>query len=166
MPIKQLKIRSAVQSDIDILISLRAYLLDGTEGVGYSSRNAEESHRWKAAYRLWLSQVLETDDRTQIIVAENDGEVVGCATGIIDRRAPAPDCMSGWCGYVQSMVVLPLWRRMGIAERLMHELLQWFFMMKVTKVVLESTQVAEALYQKLGFSPHSERLFSLSGGRP
>lgn len=166
MPITQLKIRSAARSDIDVLISLRAHLLDGAEGPGYASRNADESHRWKAAYRVWLSQVLEADDRTQIIVADNDGEVVGCATGIIDRRAPAPDCISGWCGWVQSMVVSPSWRRMGIAESLMHELLKWFSLMEVTKVVLESTHVAEAMYRKLGFSPNSERLLSFSGGRP
>ena len=102
----------------------------------------------------------------RIVVAEQAGEVVACATGLIDRRPPAPDSLTGWCGWVQSVVVVPACRRQGIAERLMRELLQWFAGRGATKVLLETTPDAEALYRKLGFARSQEGLLSFVGDRP
>ena len=160
------KIRPATPSDIEVLVELRTHLLDGASTASYASRTSEERLRWKAAYRDWLAPVLASGERARIVVADRDDEVVGCATGLIDPRPPAPDCLSGWCGWVQSVVVSPPCRRQGIAERLMHELLQWFADRGVTKVQLEATPAAEALYHKLGFVRSAEGLLSLSGGRP
>ncbi|RMR22675.1 hypothetical protein ALP90_02221 [Pseudomonas amygdali pv. ulmi] len=160
------KIRPATPSDIEVLVALRAHLLDGASTASYASRTSEERLRWKAAYRDWLKPVLAGGEHTRIAVADRDGEVVACATGLIDSRPPAPDCLSGWCGWVQSVVVSPPCRRQGMAERLMHELLQWFAERGVTKVLLETTPAAEALYRKLGFVRSVEGLLSLLGGRP
>lgn len=160
------KIRPATPSDIEVLVALRAHLLDGASTESYASRTSEERFRWKAAYRDWLAPVLAVGERARIIVADRDGEVVACATGLIDPRPPAPDCLSGWCGWVQSVVVSPPCRRLGIAEQLMRELLLWFTERGATKVLLETTPTAEALYRKLGFVRCVENLLSLSGGRP
>lgn len=64
------------------------------------------------------------------------------------------------------MVVSKPCRRQGIAEQLMHDLLQWFADRGVTKVQLETTPAAGALYRKLGFVRSAEDLLSLSGDRP
>lgn len=160
------KIRPATPSDIEVLVALRAHLLDGASTASYSSRTSEERLSWKAAYRDWLKPVLASDGRARIVVAERDHEVVACATGLISPRPPAPDCLSGWYGWVQSVVVSKPCQRQGIAERLMHELLQWFADRGVTKVQLETTPAAEVLYRKLGFVRSAEDLLNLSGARP
>lgn len=166
MPNVSCKIRPAGPADIEALVALRAHLLDGASTASYASRTPEQRLRWKAAYRHWLAAGLADGALLRIVAAERDGEVVGCATGLIDVRPPAPDCLSGWCGWVQSVVVSPPCRRQGIAERLMHDLLQWFARRDVAKVQLEATPVAEPLYRKLGFVRSTEGLLSLSGGRP
>ncbi|UVH51833.1 GNAT family N-acetyltransferase [Pseudomonas sp. CBSPBW29] len=160
------KIRPATSSDIEVLVALRTHLLDGASEASYASRTSEERLRWKAAYRDWLEPVLASGERARIVVADRDGEAVACATGLIDSRPPAPDCLNGWCGWIQSVVVSPPCRRQGMAERLMRELLQWFAAHGVTKVLLETTPAAEALYRKLGFVRSMEGLLNLSGGRP
>lgn len=86
------KIRPATPSDIEVLVALRAHLLDGTSTASYASRTPEERLSWKAAYRGWLEPVLACGERVRIVVAERNNEVVACATGLIYPRPPAPDC--------------------------------------------------------------------------
>lgn len=155
-------VRPATQADLASLVELRAYLLDGT-AASYSSKTPEDAARWRAAYRTWLSTRLDESDCVQLIAAEHkkSGKVLGCATAIIDERAPAPDCLNGLSGWVQSVVVDPQWRGQGIARRLMQYLLRWFSNRGVACVVLQSTEAAGRLYQNLGFTISNERLLIL-----
>ncbi|BAU73857.1 GNAT family N-acetyltransferase [Metapseudomonas furukawaii] len=152
-------VRPATLADLDSLIELRAYLLDGTT-ARYSSKTPEEAARWRTAYRSWLGSRLDESDCVQILTAEHkeSGQVLGCATAIIDQRAPAPGCLNGLSGWVQSVVVEPQWRNRGIARQLMQHLLRWFANRGVDHVVLQSTESAGTLYQALGFTVSDERL--------
>ncbi len=152
-------VRPATQADLTSLVELRAYLLDGT-AASYSSKTPEDAARWRPAYRTWLSSRLSESDCVQILAAEHkeSGQVLGCATAIIDQRAPAPGCLNGLSGWVQSVVVEPQWRGRGIARHLMQHLLRWFANRGVGCVVLQSTEAAGALYQALGFIASDERL--------
>ncbi|MNV98584.1 putative acetyltransferase [compost metagenome] len=96
----------------------------------------------------------------QIFAAEHreSGQVLGCATAIINQRAPAPGCLNGLSGWVQSVVVAPQWRNRGIARQLMQHLLRWFAIRGVGSVALQSTEAAGTLYQALGFAVSDERL--------
>jgi GNAT superfamily N-acetyltransferase len=152
-------VRSATVTDLASLVELRAHLLDGTS-ASYSSKTPEDALRWRAAYRTWLSSHLNESDFAQILAAEHkqSGQVLGCATAIIDQRAPAPGCLNGLSGWVQSVVVEPQWRNLGIARQLMQHVLRWFANRGVTSVVLQSTEAADSLYQNLGFIKSEERL--------
>ncbi|HBC0022776.1 TPA: GNAT family N-acetyltransferase [Enterobacter hormaechei subsp. steigerwaltii] len=149
----------ATEKDIEDLVALRSYILDGGSNGSYVSHNVEDSIQWRIAYRKWLNQVLETDDNIRVLIAKNDGVAVGCATGIIDRRAPARDCIFGFSGWVQSVVVVPPWRHHGIARQLMLNLFDWFTSKRVPKIVLEATHEAESFYESLEFIRSPENLF-------
>lgn len=152
-------VRPAALADLTGLVELRALLLDGTS-ASYSSTTPEDSAQWRAAYRNWLGSRLGENDCVQILAAEHkeSGQVVGCATAIIDQRAPAPGCPNGLSGWVQSVVVEPQWRNRGIARQLIQQLLRWFANRGVGPVVLQSTEAAGTLYQALGFVASDERL--------
>lgn len=152
-------VRPATQADLVSLVDLRAYLLDSTN-ASYSSKTPEDAARWRAAYRTWLSSRLNGSDCVQILAAEHkeSGQVLGCATAIIDQRAPAPGCLNGLSGWVQSVAVEPQWRGRGIARHLMQHLLRWFANRGVGCVVLQSTATAGTLYQGLGFAVSDECL--------
>lgn len=152
-------VRNATTADVRMLIELRALLLDGT-AAPYSSRTPEDHARWRAAYRSWLTSVLGANDSVQVLAVEHreSGQVIGCATGIIDLRAPTPASLNGRSGWVQSMVVAPQWRQKGVATHLMAHLLRWFGNRDIATVVLQTTEGAERLYEALGFTPSKERL--------
>tara|TARA_R100001143_G_C3354111_1_gene131276 strand:+ start:1574 stop:2077 length:504 start_codon:yes stop_codon:yes gene_type:complete len=152
-------VRDATVDDIAALIELRAFLLDGTE-ASYSSRTPEGALRWRAAYRSWLASVLGIHDNVQVLVAEHreSSQLVGCATGIIDIRAPTSANPNGLSGWVQSVVVTPQWRGRGIANQLMNVLLRWFTNRDVVTVSLQTTDAALRLYETLGFIPTGECL--------
>ncbi|MDT4879514.1 Acetyltransferase (GNAT) family protein [compost metagenome] len=103
---------------------------------------------------------MNDSDCVQILAAEHkeSGQVLGCATAIIDQRAPAPNCLNGLSGWVQSVVVEPQWRNRGIARQLMQHVLRWFANRDVGTVILQSTEAAGSLYQALGFAASDERL--------
>lgn len=159
MDLSFLIVRPATLADLAALVELRAHLLDGTS-ASYSSKTPEESAQWRAAYRTWLSNRLNDSDCVQILAAEHkeSGQLLGCATAIIDQRAPTPGCLNGLSGWVQSVVVEPQWRNRGIARQLMQHLLRWFANRGVGTVVLQSTESAGRLYQALGFAVSDERL--------
>lgn len=152
-------VRSATAADMASLVELRAYLLDGTD-ASYSSKTPEDSTRWRAAYRSWLSGHLNESDCVHVVAAEHklSGQVIGCATAIIDQRAPAPHCLNGLSGWVQSVVVEPQWRNLGIARQMMQHLLRWFANRGVSSVTLQSTKTADSLYRDLGFVRSDESL--------
>ncbi len=152
-------VRSATDLDIPMLIELRAVLLDGTN-ASYSSRTPAACARWRAAYRAWLNGTLGTNDNVRVLAAEHrdSGQVIGCATGIIDSRAPTAANPNGLSGWVQSVVVAPQFRARGIARQLMTTLLRWFDNRDVRTVVLQTTEDGAQLYSALGFQPSNERL--------
>ncbi|MCW2292316.1 GNAT superfamily N-acetyltransferase [Pseudomonas sp. BIGb0408] len=152
-------VRPASTADLACLVELRAQLIEGTN-ASYSSKTPEDSTRWRAAYRSWLISHLSESDSVQIVAAEHklSGQVLGCATAIIDQRAPAPSCLNGLSGWVQSVVVESQWRNLGIARQMMQHLLRWFANRGVTAVALQSTKVADSLYQDLGFIRSDESL--------
>ncbi len=152
-------VRSATTLDIPMLIELRGLLLDGTS-ASYSSRSPEACARWRAAYRTWLSSTLGANDNVRVLAVEHrdSGQVIGCATGIIDARAPTAANPNGLSGWVQSVVVAPQFRARGIARELMTTLLRWFDNREVRTVVLQTTEGGAQLYSALGFQPSNERL--------
>lgn len=157
-------VRNATVADVAMLIELRAHLLDGT-AASYSSRTPEGQARWRAAYRSWLSGTLGTSDNVHVLVLEHRdlGQVLGCAIGIIDVRAPTVATLNGLSGWVQSVVVAPQWRGKGGARLLMQQLLRWFDNREVASVVLQTTPGAEQLYLCLGFEVSTEHLLVRQG---
>ncbi|WP_338884339.1 GNAT family N-acetyltransferase [Xenorhabdus sp. TH1] len=156
------RICKATLADIDSLIRLRSYLLDNAIEI-YGSKIPEDQKRWKEAYKSWLTDYLNSDCDVVIFVAvrEKDNQLVGCVTGVIDKRAPTIDCINGLCGWIQSMIVQEDMKQKGVATRLMNRLNQWFSEHGVTKLTLQSTCDAEVFYQKLGFHLSNEKTFFL-----
>lgn len=152
-------VRSATTLDIPMLIELRGVLLDGTN-ASYSSRTPEACARWRAAYRSWLNSTLGANDNVRVLAVEHrdSGQVIGCATGIIDWRAPTAANPNGLSGWVQSVVVAPQFRAKGIARQLISTLLRWFENRDVLSVALQTTEDGAQLYTALGFQPSNERL--------
>lgn len=158
MPVIQ-KCVTAEYQDIDGLIGLRGLLLSGG-AAHYSSISAEEDDIWKAYYRKWLiNQFYNRKSNIQIsVIRDENNNVIGCATGIIDERAPVIGALDGLQGWVQSVVVAPEWRGQGLAILLMKSLFLWFESQGIGKIALQTTPIANAMYIKMGFDRTGEDL--------
>ncbi|MEK4886419.1 GNAT family N-acetyltransferase [Bacillus sp. FSL W8-0223] len=152
-------VRKATISDIDSLVELRKFLL--SEGIGhYVSKTPEEEAAWQESYRKWLHMHINTNEKVRVAVANehNSSNILACAIGIIDERAPMRGCLNGKVGWIQTVVVHPEHRRRGIAELVMQYILNWFEINKVGKVTLQTTPMARRLYEKIGFIDSGEQL--------
>ncbi|WP_176243719.1 GNAT family N-acetyltransferase [Halomonas sp. CSM-2] len=143
--------------DIDALIQLRGHLLDDGRS-NYASHSPEEKKLWRTHYRAWLENILECKDQTLVAVAINELEKpIGCAIGIIDQRAPCPGAYNGMTGWIQTVVVDPIFRNLGVATALVEFIHNWFRHNGITKWVLQTTPDAEILYQRLGYRDTEEK---------
>lgn len=146
--------------DIEGLIRLRRLLLS-QGSAHYVAASADDDAIWQEYYRCWLTDKL-SNKQSNIkiyIIRDFQQQVIGCATGIIDERAPAIGILNGLQGWVQSVVIDPKWRRKGLAKQLMHALYLWFQEQQVGKIALQTTPDAEQMYLTIGFSKTGEDLF-------
>lgn len=153
--------RKAQLEDIEPLIELRKILIEGNDSF-YTAKTKEARNAWRAAYRDWLIEYMQSNSQAYILVASTNSEpntIAGCAIGIIDQRVPYPACLNGKVGWVQTVIVAPNFRKQGLAKKMMEQLFGWFSNKKIEMVTLQTTPMAEKLYKKMGFIDSGEPLF-------
>ncbi|HEX2924028.1 MAG TPA: GNAT family N-acetyltransferase [Chloroflexota bacterium] len=152
-----LKTRQATVEDIPILVRHRRLMF---ESMGFcdaaindemSAIVADQLTRWipSGEYRGWI---VETPERR--IVA-------GIGLSIIQLPG-SPRNVRGRYSYLMSLYVEPEYRRIGIAGRLVEEMIQWSRSQGLTEVRLHASDQGRPLYEKLGFVQTNEMRLLLS----
>ena len=115
------------------------------------------------AARAYFTQAI-ADGRYVGWVAELDDpsrEIVAGAGLQLRELLPRPDgarerLVRGPQGLVLNVYTERAWRRGGVADALMRELLQWCRANGIESVVLHASDEGRALYERLGFTPTNE----------
>jgi len=115
------------------------------------------------AARAYLAQAV-TDGRYVGWVAQLDAasrEIIGGAGLQLRELLPRPDVarerlVRGPQGLIVNVYTERAWRRKGVADALMRELLQWCRGNGIESVVLHASDDGRPLYEKLGFRPTNE----------
>ena len=115
------------------------------------------------AARAYLTQAI-TDGRYVGWVAELDAgsrEIIGGAGLQLRELLPRADVARGRLvrgpqGLIVNVYTERAWRRKGVADALMRELLQWCRGNGIESVVLHASDEGRPLYEKLGFRPTNE----------
>jgi len=115
------------------------------------------------AARAYLTQAV-TDGRYVGWVAELDAgsrEIIGGAGVQLRELLPRPDVarerlVRGPQGLIVNVYTERAWRRKGVADALMRELLQWCRENGIESVVLHASDEGRPLYERLGFRPTNE----------
>lgn len=101
----------------------------------------------------YVGWVAELDDRSREIIAGAGlqlRELLPRPDGARERLVRGPQ------GLVLNVYTERAWRRGGVADALMRELLQWCRGNGIESVVLHASDEGRPLYEKLGFTPTNE----------
>ena len=152
------RIRRATAADAGVLARHRAEMFRdmGQLPAGLSDTLIDAARAYftqAIADGRYVGWVAELDDRS--------GEIVA-GTGLQLRELlPRPDVARERLGRGPQALVLNVyteraWRRRGVADALMRELLRWCRGNGIESVVLHASGEGRPLYEKLGFTPTNE----------
>ena len=113
-------IRPALISDIKDLVRLRRIMF---EAMGFKDpKRLDLSDEASASY---FTQAIPKRQFFGWLAVTPAGDTVGSGGIVIDQHPPGPDNLTGKIGYIMNLVVIPQYRRLGIARKLMLTMLDW-----------------------------------------
>lgn len=142
--------RIATVADVDALASLR-WRMETERHPEHPVTEADYAVYLEAARRE-ISAEIERGAHIAFL-AEADGAVVACAILIWWTMLPTLTELSRKRGYVSSVYTDPAWRRLGVARRLMEQLLAQAQEIGVQRLILWASTMGRPLYLDQGFVP-------------
>lgn len=92
----------------------------------------------------------------QVIVAEQDGELIGMLNVMVFYRMPKPGTTASCWVYFGNVYVLPQHRNMGIGKQLVQAAIEFSRRIGAVRIVLSPSSESRRLYERLGFKPAEE----------
>jgi GNAT superfamily N-acetyltransferase len=148
-------IRKALSSDVPGLVHLWTELMDHHADVANRFvRTPDATDRWAE----YITPRLEDRD-TKVLVAEEDGVLVGYLVALIAEYPPIVEVRQ--FGFIQEILVTESHRRRGIAHELFTEAEQWLMSRGLPHVELRidsDNTISRRFWEQEGFGPHTENL--------
>lgn len=85
-------------------------------------------------------------------IASVNGEMAGSGGVCFQEEMPSPDNPCGRCAYLMNIYVRPDYRGRGVARRIVRWLVGQALAQGISKIYLETSDIARKLYADLGFS--------------
>ena len=142
----EMQIKKAALSDLPLLMEWRMRVL---KEVFALPDNADMSALY-AENERYYRESLRTDTHTACFACL-DGRVIGCGGICYQMEMPSPDNPGGTCGYLMNIYALPEHRGKGVGKAIVSYLTGDAKRRQVGKLSLESSDIAEGLYLRMGF---------------
>ena len=146
-----IEIREGRKEDLDGVVDLWQRLAKQHEAMGDEFALRWRSKKdWSDYIRLKYSEI-----STKLIVAEEEGEVVGFMLCMLSPNAPI--FRDRKIGLISDVFVIPQRRRKGVAEKMLAVAVKWFRKNKVRSVqlmVAAKNLEGRTVWRKLGFKPY------------
>ena len=144
-------IRRATQSDLPALGRLGALLMRMHYGFD-QKRFLEPGDNPEDGYARFLGERLKDDINVVILVAEQQGDVIGYVYAGLEPISWKE--LRAACGFIHDIVVEERGRRSGVATSLIEAAIAWLEERAAPRVVLwtaEQNDAAQRLFARLGF---------------
>ncbi len=142
----EIKIRRAELPELSLIMEWRMRVLREVFCLPEDTDMTELYSENEQYYREHLR------DGTHTAVFACAGErIIGCGGICYQTEMPSPDNPNGKCGYLMNIYALPEYRRMGVGREIVSFLIKDAQLKNVKKLSLESSEMAEKLYQSTGF---------------
>ncbi len=150
-----MNIRRAKSTDLDELARLWRELADLHAGLAPEFALVPDAERM---FRRHIAEVV-ADENCCVLVAEEDGALVGFINGGLHENAPV--FVERFVGEIASAVVTETSRRQGVGTQLVDGLLTWFRERGVKVVTLgaaTANPIAQSFWRKMGFDAYMTKL--------
>lgn len=148
-------IRKAEGKDLDAIGGLWREFMDFHRDRDPHFSRAEDGDKH---FKEFISRHIASD-KSCVLVAENDGCVVGYSLATLTKNPPV--LKEKDYGTISDLAVSGKCRRMSIGEKMYKETLSWFSEHGVRRIELRvavANEVSSAFWRKMGFSPYAEIL--------
>jgi len=129
------------------------------EDMGYT--DAAKIEAMEAEFTLWLHDHLEDSHYRNWFIVDANGEIAaGAGLWLVDW-APQMMDFSPLRGYVMNVFTEAGHRKQGLAQQLVHTILDWCRDNGIHTVSLHASECGRPVYESLGFKPTNEMRISL-----
>jgi GNAT superfamily N-acetyltransferase len=151
----QIIIRKAVQRDIPVMVGLWKEMMDlHKERDKFFTLKAGADKKW---FKFITGHI--SSKKSTVLVAEHNGRLVGhCLTFISEYPSVLT---TKRYGVFQELAVTGDYRRNGIGQRLVEEMLKWFRKRRIKRLEVRVSvfnEISTAFWRKMGFKPYLETL--------
>ena len=84
-------------------------------------------------------------------VNDETNEIIGCGGICYQDEMPSPDNLTGKNGYLMNIYIEPKYRKCGAGKKIIKSLILDAKEHNVSKIYLESSDIAKKLYEEIGF---------------
>jgi GNAT superfamily N-acetyltransferase len=151
----QIKIRKAGQRDIPAMVELWKEMMDfHKERDKFFTLRAGTDKKW---FKFITGHISST--KSTVLVAEHNGRLVGHCLTFISEYPPV--LTTKRYGVFQEIAVTADYRRSGIGQRLVEEMLKWFRKRRITRLEVRVSvfnEISTAFWRKMEFKPYLETL--------
>lgn len=153
---EEIQIRRATPEDLEAVLDLWQEMMDYHAGLDQRFQQVADSRdHFRMTLREWMA-----DDTQRVLVAVDDGEIVGYIIGRIAENPPIFELR--FLGHVSDICVAPEWRRQGIGRKLFAAVLNWFRRQGLPVVQLNvaaANAVSQAFWREMGFQDYMHRMW-------
>ncbi len=146
----EITIRRADSSDIELLTQMRLEMRRERETVPLLMPEDD----FEAAVRSFFSKTI-VDGSFISFIAFCDGEPAACSGLSIQNLPPSYSEPHGLRGYVTNMFTRSKWRGMGLASKLLDEIVTYCKSICCDSIDLNASSAGRPVYIKYGFVEHS-----------
>ena len=151
-----MKIIPAAESHLPEIVEMWKEFMDYHSDIDpYFARN-EEGH---SKFEEWVKELMKSDT-ARVLVALDHDQVAAYSLSQINQRPPLFEKVD--YGYIYDLAVKKEYRRKGIGQQMVGEILGWFKSRQVDRIelmVLEKNQAAFSFWKKQGFEVFLNRMF-------
>jgi ribosomal protein S18 acetylase RimI-like enzyme len=153
---EEIHIRRATPEDLEAVLDLWQEMMDHHARLDRRFQQVADSRdHFRVTLREWMA-----DDAQRVLVAVDDGEIVGYTIGRIAENPPMFELR--FLGHVSDICVARERRRQGIGRKLFAALLNWFRRQGLPVVQLSvatANPVSQAFWREMGFQDYLHRMW-------
>lgn len=142
-----------VQADADRLNEIMAWRMRVIREVFAPVRESSLPALEQANRQYYEKHLADHSHLCFFLMDQDDQQIKGCSGICLWQEMPSPDNPSGQCAYFMNIFIDPRFRRQHMAAWMIRQMTELCRKRQITKIYLESTDQAKAMYARCGFIP-------------